>query len=102
KALSNQLGGLRGIRRLRRTVGPLHGFPYAVKDLQPVRGIKAMFGSPILKDFVPTTDGIMVERRSGVLWNQSPEWLEDSKSLYEDACGFVLLRSFCVGWEIGA
>ena len=48
-------------------MGPLHGFPYAVKDLQPVRGIKAMFGSPILKDIVPTTDGIMVERRSGVL-----------------------------------
>jgi amidase len=27
-----------------------------------VKGIRTTFGSPILKDFVPTTDSIMVER----------------------------------------
>ena len=43
-------------------MGPLHGFPYAVKDLALVKGIRTTFGSPILKDFVPTTDSIMVER----------------------------------------
>jgi amidase len=43
-------------------MGPLHGFPHAVKELAPVKGIKMTKGSPILKDFVPSTDGVMVER----------------------------------------
>ncbi len=43
-------------------MGPLHGFPHAVKDLQPVRGIRSTSGSPILKDFVPTHDSLVVER----------------------------------------
>ena len=51
-------------------MGPLHGFPYAVKDLELVKGIKTTFGSPILKDFVPATDSIMVERlrRAGAIF----------------------------------
>jgi amidase len=50
--------------------GPLHGFPHAVKDLAPVKGIRTTMGSPILKDFIPDTDGIMVERlrKSGVIF----------------------------------
>jgi amidase len=43
-------------------LGPLHGFPLAVKDLMPVRGIRMTMGSPILKDFIPDADAIMVER----------------------------------------
>jgi len=43
-------------------MGPLHGFPHAVKDLQPVKGIRSTWGSPILKDFVPAADSVMVER----------------------------------------
>lgn len=43
-------------------MGPLHGFPHAVKDLQPVKGIRTTFGSPIFKDFVPKTDSLVVER----------------------------------------
>ena len=35
-----------------QVMGPLHGFPHAVKDLIPVKGIKSTSGSPILKDFV--------------------------------------------------
>jgi len=42
--------------------GPLHGLPHAVKDLQPVKGIRMTMGSPILKDFVPAADSLMVER----------------------------------------
>ena len=51
-------------------MGPLHGFPHAVKDLALVEGIKTTFGSPILKDFVPPTDSIMVERlrRAGAIF----------------------------------
>jgi amidase len=44
------------------SMGPLHGFPHAVKDLQAVKGIRTTQGSPILKDFVPTADSLMVER----------------------------------------
>jgi amidase len=43
-------------------VGPLHGLPLAVKDLQPVKGIRFTQGSPIFKDFVAPTDSIVVER----------------------------------------
>jgi amidase len=43
-------------------VGPLHGFPFAVKDLAPVKGIPMTMGSPILKDNVPAADSVMVAR----------------------------------------
>ena len=43
-------------------MGVLHGFPHAVKDLQPVKGIVSTSGSPILKNFVPSADSIPVER----------------------------------------
>jgi amidase len=43
-------------------VGPLHGFPFAVKDLAPVKGIPVTMGSPILKDNVPAADSVMVAR----------------------------------------
>jgi amidase len=44
------------------SMGPLHGFPHAVKDLQAVKGIRSTSGSPILKDFVPSADSMMVAR----------------------------------------
>src|ERR1700678_3526640 len=44
------------------SMGPLHGFPHAVKDLQAVKGILTTQGSPILKNFVPAADSLMVER----------------------------------------
>jgi amidase len=52
------------------SMGPLHGFPYAVKDLQPVKGIRSTSGSPILKDFVPGADSLMVARlrKAGVIF----------------------------------
>jgi amidase len=52
------------------SMGPLHGFPHAVKDLQAVKGMRMTQGSPILKDFVPPADGIMVERlrRAGAIF----------------------------------
>jgi amidase len=37
-------------------MGPLHGFPFAVKDLVWVKGVRSTSGSPILKDFVPSED----------------------------------------------
>jgi amidase len=55
RARDDQLG--RGER-----MGPLHGFPLAVKDLQATRGIVTAQGSPIFKDFVPEADSLVVER----------------------------------------
>jgi amidase len=43
-------------------LGWMHGFPHAVKDLAPTRGIRTTLGSPIFKDFVPEEDAIFVER----------------------------------------
>ncbi len=45
-----------------KSMGALHGFPHAVKDLQAVKGMRTTLGSPILKDHVPAADGLMVER----------------------------------------
>ena len=40
----------------------LHGFPHAVKDLVATAGIRTTQGSPIYKDFVPTSDDLLVQR----------------------------------------
>jgi amidase len=52
------------------SMGPLHGFPLAVKDLAPVKGLPMTMGSPLLKHFMPAADGIMVERlrRAGAIF----------------------------------
>src|SRR5215831_17486725 len=43
-------------------VGPLHGLPVAHKDLFLTKGMRTTFGSPILKDYVPAEDALIVER----------------------------------------
>jgi len=43
-------------------LGWMHGFPHAIKDLEPTRGIRTTMGSPLFKNFVPPADSIMVER----------------------------------------
>jgi Amidase len=40
-------------------MGPLHGFPHAVKDLQPVKGMRTTMGSPIFKDFTASATPLM-------------------------------------------
>jgi amidase len=43
-------------------LGWMHGFPHAIKDLEPTKGIRTTMGSPLFKDFVPEADSILVER----------------------------------------
>ena len=57
----------------------MHGFPQAIKDLEPTKGIRTTFGSPLFKDFVPKEDAIFVERlkRAGSIIlgkTNVPEW----------------------------
>jgi len=44
------------------SLGLLHGLPVVHKDLQPTKGIRTTFGSPIYRDFVPDIDALLVER----------------------------------------
>ncbi len=46
----------------REDCGPLFGLPIAHKDLALTKGIRTTFGSPLLKDFVPDQDQLIVER----------------------------------------
>jgi len=43
-------------------VGPLHGVPFSVKDLNLTKGVRTTFGSKIFEHFVPQEDGLIVER----------------------------------------
>jgi Asp-tRNA(Asn)/Glu-tRNA(Gln) amidotransferase A subunit family amidase len=43
-------------------LGPLHGVPIAVKDLNETAGIRTTFGSPLFAENVPDTDDVLVKR----------------------------------------
>ena len=45
-----------------RSLGWLHGMPQAFKDTTPVAGMVTTSGSPLLADFVPKQDSVMVAR----------------------------------------
>lgn len=51
-------------------IGPLHGFPHAVKDLAPVKGIRFTQGFPAFRDRVAAADSLLVERlrKAGVVF----------------------------------
>jgi amidase len=50
-------------------LGWMHGFPHAVKDNMPVKGMPFTRGSPLFKDFIAPADAIVVERmrRAGAI-----------------------------------
>jgi Asp-tRNA(Asn)/Glu-tRNA(Gln) amidotransferase A subunit family amidase len=43
-------------------LGPLHGLPVGIKDLDETAGLRTTYGSPIFADFVPEADCAMVAR----------------------------------------
>ena len=59
--------------------GCLCGLPVAVKDLDPVAGVRTTWGSPVYKDFVPTASDCMVdviEANGGIVYakTNTPEF----------------------------
>jgi amidase len=42
--------------------GWMHGMPQAIKDMAATKGLRTTLGSPLLRDFVPAEDGLMVAR----------------------------------------
>ncbi|WP_321797948.1 amidase [Caballeronia sp. J97] len=61
------------------SLGPLHGFPQAPKDILPVAGMVTTKGSPIYKDEVSKVDAVIFERmrKSGAIFigrTNSPEF----------------------------
>ena len=46
----------------RASRGWMHGLPQAIKDIALTQGLRSSMGSPLLRDFVPATDGLMVQR----------------------------------------
>jgi amidase len=43
-------------------IGWMHGMPQAIKDVAQTAGIRTTLGSPVLRDFIPKQDGLMVQR----------------------------------------
>lgn len=43
-------------------LGPLHGVPISIKDLELTKGIRTTSGSLAFKDRVPDEDSVVVER----------------------------------------
>lgn len=43
-------------------VGPLHGLPFAVKDLEEAAGLPTTLGSPLFRNNIPAKDSLMVSR----------------------------------------
>jgi amidase len=43
-------------------IGWMHGVPQAIKDMAHTAGLRTTLGSPLLREFVPTQDDLMVQR----------------------------------------
>jgi aspartyl-tRNA(Asn)/glutamyl-tRNA(Gln) amidotransferase subunit A len=62
QALRDARAAERALTRRSATLGPLHGVPFAVKDLVITRGVRTTFGTPIYRDNLPAEDAPIVSR----------------------------------------
>jgi aspartyl-tRNA(Asn)/glutamyl-tRNA(Gln) amidotransferase subunit A len=83
----------RGARRAEKEImagryrGPLHGIPFAAKDLFFTAGVKTTCGSRILADFVPREDATVITRL-----NQAGAILLGKTNMHEFAFGVTNLN----------
>ncbi len=52
----------RELKRAPAEIGWLHGVPQAIKDMAETAGLRTTLGSPLMRDHVPSKDGLMVQR----------------------------------------
>ncbi len=69
-------------------LGPLHGLPFAVKDLMDTAGMRTTYGSTLYADHVPTSDSLLARRvrDAGALIigkTNTPEWGAGSQTFNE-------------------
>ncbi|OYU47089.1 MAG: amidase [Rhizobiales bacterium PAR1] len=60
-------------------LGPLHGLPIGIKDLEDAEGLRSTYGSVLFKDHVPTKDHLIVQsvKQAGAIVlgkTNTPEW----------------------------
>ena len=74
-------------------LGPLHGVPIGIKDLDATKGLRTTYGSLLTRDFVPDYDEIAVERirAAGAIIvgkTNTPEygWKGTTENLLTGAC----------------
>jgi Asp-tRNA(Asn)/Glu-tRNA(Gln) amidotransferase A subunit family amidase len=68
QALTNAQQAQEAVQR-GESLGPLHGIPISIKDLELTRGIPTTLGSAVFRDRVPDFDSVVVERvrRAGAI-----------------------------------
>ena len=54
--------GVRAAANPAAELGPFHGVPISIKDLEPTKGLRTMMGSVLYRDWVPDYDSAVVER----------------------------------------
>ncbi len=47
------------------SMGWMHGMPQAIKDIAPVKGLLTTVGAQVMRNHVPSEDGLMVQRMRG-------------------------------------
>ncbi len=65
-ALARRAGEFDDLLARKGSAGWMHGMPQAIKDMASTAGIRTTLGSPLLRDFVPNEDGLMVQRMKAV------------------------------------
>src|SRR3546814_3169213 len=78
-------------------LGPLHGLPLGIKDLNETAGLRTTFGSPLYADHVPQKDGDFVAglRAAGAViaaQTRSEEHTSELQSLLRKSYGVLCVE----------
>ncbi|MBI4298443.1 MAG: amidase [Chloroflexi bacterium] len=91
-----------------KELGPLHGVPISIKDLELTKGVRTTLGSLVFQEYVPDMDSIIVERvqRAGAIvlgkTNTSELGLSGTTENYlGDACRNPWNREYTAGGSSG-